>query len=170
MWFSSISNFHITHLHVDCKKLLCSKLFKLLCILPNLKSLRISSLSFFKLTSLSQEEAESVQLWSKNNKITKLVIDSIKEESDLEKMQFFINLVSRIEYLKVKCEHNFNIESIVRFILMKNIEKLLNLNLFCLWLPVANDDIIKQLQTMINLDSYKITRTTDRIYLQWRLQ
>jgi hypothetical protein len=174
IFFSFISNFHITHLDVNCNKLLYTKLIKLLGVLPNLQSLGILSLSSFKLKYLSQKETECIQLWSSNNKITKLVFKSFIEEIDREKIQFFIDFCPRMEYLEVKCENNFNIELILRYILMKNIDKFLHWNLFCLWVPIANDEIVKQLQAIINREKliwdYKTVRTTDKIYLQWKLK
>jgi hypothetical protein len=147
---------------------------KLLFILPNLTSLGILSLSSFKLKCLSPEETEFIKSWSNNNKITKLALNSVIEEIDFEKIQFFIDLCPQMEYLKVKCGGIFNMESIVRYIFMKNSGKFLYWNLFCLWVPIANDDTVKQLQAMINseklIDDYRITRTTDRVYLQWNLK
>jgi predicted glycosyltransferase involved in capsule biosynthesis len=147
---------------------LYSKFIQLLALLPNLKSLTILSLSSFKLKCLSQKIKE---IWPSDNQITKLVVESINEETDLEKIQYFIDLCPRMKYLKVKCENHFHMELIVRNILMKNINKCLDWNLFCLCIPIANDDMINQLQIMIDserlIDGFRLTRTTDRIYLQW---
>lgn len=122
-----------------------------------------------KLKDLSRKITE---FWPSNNQITKLVLESVNEEADLERIQHLIELCPRIEYLKVKCENNFNIELLLRYILTKNTGKYLNL--FCLCIPIATDTMINQLQIMINSENlihgYRLTRTTDRIYLQWNLK
>ena len=172
--FSFISTFQITHLIVDCKKCLYTKFLQLLCILPNLNSLGIFSLSFFKLKCSSPEETELIQLWSKKNKITKLELRSFIEQADLEKIQFFIDLCTQMKYLQVKCENTWNLESILRYILSKNITKFSYFDFFCLRVPITSDNMIKQLQTIINLEKlihdYTMTRTSDKIYLQWTLK
>ncbi len=152
-------------MEVDCKELSYPKFIKLLSLLPNLKSLGVLSLSSFEMKKASRKITES---WSNNNQVTKLVIESVSEESDLEKMQHFINLYPRIKSLRVKCENNFNIELLVRYILTKNTDKCCQL--FCLCIPIATDQMINQLRIMIDSEklshSYRLTRTTDRIYLQ----
>ncbi|CAF4496999.1 unnamed protein product [Rotaria sp. Silwood2] len=167
-------NIHITRLDVDCKKLSYTKFIQLLYMLPNLNSLGILSVSSFEVNFLSQQQIESILLWSKTNQIKKLIVESFIDENDFKKIQFFINLAPQIEYLQVKCESNFNIESIVRYILLQTIDEFLNFNLFCLCVRIANDIMIKQLENMINqeklIHDYKITRSTDRIYLQWELK
>jgi hypothetical protein len=141
--------------------------------LPNVNSLGISSLSSFKLKCLSQEETEFIQSWLRNNKITKLELNSFTGEIDLEIVQLFIDLCPRMESLQLKCEENFNVETIVRCIVMKNIDKFPYFHLFCLWVSFANNDMIKQLEASINFEKfiheYKITRTSEKIYLQWKL-
>jgi hypothetical protein len=116
------------------------------------------------------EETALIQSWSDNNKITKLELRSCIEKPDLEKIQFFIDLCTQMKYLQVKCENILNIESILRYILLKNIGKF---NLFYLWVPITSDSMIRQLQAIINLEklihNYKITRTSEKIYLQWTL-
>jgi len=165
--FSFFNTFQITHLIVDCKKLFYTKFIQLLCLLPNLNSLGIFSLSFFKLKYSTPEETVLIQSWSDNNKITKLELRSFIEKPDLEKIQFFIDLCTQMKYLQVKCENIFNIESILRYVLLKNIGKF---NLFCLWVPITSDSMIRQLQTIEKLiHNYKITRTSEKIYLQWTL-
>ena len=172
--FSFISKFQITHLDIDCQKMIYSKFIKLLSILPNVNFLGILSLSCFKLKCLSQEETEFVQSWTQNNKITKLKLKSFSAETDLQKVQFFIDHCPRMEYLELKCENNFNMEMIIRSVLMKNINKFLYFNSFCLWVLLANNNMIKQLEEIINLekfiDDYKITCTSEKIYLKWKLK
>ncbi|CAF3820229.1 unnamed protein product [Rotaria sordida] len=168
------TNLHLNRVDVDCKKLSYNKFIQLLHMLPNLNALKILSLSSFNINRLSQEQIESIQLWSRTNQITKLILENFIDQNDFEKIQFFINLVPQIEYLQVKCEKNFNIELIVQHILFKTIDKFLNFNLLCLYVKIANDIMIKQLQIMIDreklLHNYQITRSTDRIYLQWKLK
>ncbi|CAF1365215.1 unnamed protein product [Adineta steineri] len=161
--FSFISTFHITHLTIDCEKFAYIKFIQLLSMLPNLNSLKIMSLSYFKLKCAVNQSCLM------NNKIITLEFQSFIENIDLEKIQFFIDLCPHMKYLQVKCEHTFNIESILRYILLKNNTKF---NFFCLWVPITNDIMIKQLQIMINhekllIQHYEIKRTTDKIYLQW---
>ncbi|UJR15705.1 hypothetical protein I4U23_002640 [Adineta vaga] len=169
--FTYICTFQIIHLNVDCQKLSYPKLIQLIHKLSKLQSLRITSLSYFKLKDSLKQDVKFVQLWLEKNYITFLEIQSFMEENDLEKIQFFINLCSSMKSLQVRCKYIFNIPSILRHILSRNLNKFSSL---CLWVPVTNDNMIKQLQEIIHqekllMDEYAIKRTSDRIYLQWKL-
>ncbi|CAF0905417.1 unnamed protein product [Adineta ricciae] len=164
--FSFICKFSITHLHIDCQKLFYPKFIQLLQMLPNLKSLTITSLSYFKLKNI-----EYVQSQLDNNQIASVEIQSFMEENDLEKIQFFINLCPSMEFLQVKCKNIFNISSVLQCILSKNLAKFSYLSL---WLPLTNDKMIKELREIVNQEQllaheYRITRTSDRIYVQLKL-
>ena len=164
--FSFTCTFSITHLHIDCQKLFYPKFIQLLQMLPNLKALTITSLSYFKLKNI-----EYIQSQLDNNKIASVEIQSFMEENDLEKIQFFINLCPSMEFLQVKCKNIFNISSVLQCILSKNLSKFSHLSL---WLPLTNDKMIKELWEIVNQEQllahdYRITRTSDRIYVQWKL-
>ena len=88
-------------------------------------------------------------------------------------IRFLKNLNARLENLRSRCTADFNINILVGFVLINTKKLLFNFNSFCLWIPIVNDDMTKQLHVMIKLEhliqDYKITRTTDRIYLIWEL-
>ncbi|CAF3371633.1 unnamed protein product [Rotaria sp. Silwood1] len=167
-------NIHITRVDIDGKKLPYTKFIELLNMLPNLNSFEILSLSSFNVDHLFKQRIEPILFWSRTNQIKRLILESFIDENDLEKIQVFINHTFQIEYLQVKYESNYNIESVVQCILLKTINKFLKYNLICLCVNIANNIMIKQLQNMINreklLHDYRITRSTNRIYLEWQLK
>jgi hypothetical protein len=90
----------------------------------------------------------------------------------LEQVQFLIDLSPGMEYLQVRCASYIDFQLLLRFILMKNINKdILHLRSLCLCVSSADEKMIQELQTMIEteklLHDYSTKRILDKIYFQW---
>mgnify|MGYP001028117369 FL=1 len=150
--FSFLSRFYITTLYVNCKKLIFTKLIKLLSLLPNLDLFGVRYLSSFEPTN----QTESC---SNTNQITKLTVDNFIDECDLKKITYFIDLCPYLNYFQIKCENICSIQAILRYVL----SKLTYLNSLSFYIPIVTDDLIEQLKIMCNCE---IRRCTDRICLK----
>jgi len=157
----------ITHLIIKCRNIFIGALIELLHFLPKLDSLKICSLSLLKPRCLLKDEVESLRLISKKNNITKVNLERINE---LAEVQFLIDLCSRMQYFEVDCSSKIDIKLLVRFILMKTIRCISHLCTLCLSGTEANDEMVKKLQDMINLEQllydYTIKCIDDKIYIR----
>jgi hypothetical protein len=158
----------IAHLIIECQSIFVGAIIKLLRFLPNLDSLKVRSLSLLKPRCLSKEEVETLRSVSKNNKITKL---NLQRTDELAEIQFLIDLCPRMQYFEVDCSRIIDLNSLVRFILMKTTRCIPHLRTVCLCVTEANDKMVEQVQTMINLEKllhdYTTTYLPGKIYVQW---
>jgi len=140
----------------------CAKelLFNLILLLPNLRILKVLSLST---TEIAEKIINFYQSAMNNNRITKVIL---KKMNKLEEINFLIDLCQQMEYLEVKYNINIDIQSLVRCILTKHIHHLRSI---CLCNTLNDDKLVQQLVTMIGQeklpDDYTIERVLDRIYL-----
>jgi hypothetical protein len=137
--------------------------------LPNLSSLRVSSLSTLYEKSFVNQEKELRCFVSNNNKITKV---SLTKMTHLEEIQFLINLCPRMKYLEINHPQYIDLKLLTRFILMKISTEIPHLDSLCLFDPRANNDTVQLLRSMINIEKllhdYTINCTSDKIFLQWK--
>jgi hypothetical protein len=145
---------------------LCEVLFSFV----ELDSLQIWSLSLSQPRCLSEREAFVFALISKKNQIKKV---NLEKMTDIEEVNFLIELCPRMTYLKVNCIKNIDVELFVRSVLMKIMNKCNHqLGLLCFRVPVADDEMVRKLEKMINSEKlirdFTIERILDDIYLQWK--
>jgi hypothetical protein len=91
---------------------------------------------------------------------------------DTPEIYFLMVLCPYMEYLKVDCIKNMDIESFLRNIFNKiNHERNEYLRSLSFKVPAADARLIQKLKEMINsvklLANYKIQRESEDIYLQW---
>jgi hypothetical protein len=102
----------------------------------------------------------------KMNKLTKV---NIEQMVDLTRVDILINLCPQIECLQVKCRNYFELEPMLRLILMKKPSALSSI---CFGIAEADDSMIKTLQTIIHFEklliNYTIQRIDNRIVLNWQ--
>jgi hypothetical protein len=135
-------------------------LFNLILFLPNLRILKVLSLST---NEIAEKIINLYQSALNNNHITKV---NLKKMTKFEEIYFLIDLCQRMECLEVKYNINIDIQSLVRCILTKHIPHLRSI---CLCNTLNDDKLVQQLVTMIDeeklSDDYTIKRVLDRIYL-----
>jgi hypothetical protein len=141
-------------------------LAKLLNLLPNLDSLKVSSSLLVEGNSFPLHDAENLCI---HNKITK-----VWQWMEFVQLQFFVKTFPCMEYFEVNGIKDIDLEMAVRFILMKTVTHILHLHSLRLCVYNANDRMIHKLQNMIDseklLSNYMIKRLENVISLQWRLE
>ncbi|CAF3421173.1 unnamed protein product [Rotaria sp. Silwood2] len=144
-------------------------LIEILRLLPNLESLKVSSLSMLQSTILSFEDIKKYILISIINKITKVKLDKVTEKKQI---QFLINLCPRMQYFEVDCMSNADLSTFMTFILINQMTHIPNLCFLCLNVPNANENMIKNLAMTIELetiiDKFKIQRIGNKFFLYWK--
>ncbi|CAF1429446.1 unnamed protein product [Rotaria magnacalcarata] len=156
--------------HLEISKVCSNTFIEIINLLPKLDSLKISSLSLKQSNDLSTHETELLSLISNKNQITKVNLETI---TNIEEVNFFLELCPRIIYLKVDFINNIDMELFVRHILIKiNTKCNHQLRLLCFCKSAADDQTIKTLQTMIHSEKllldYTIKRIVNNIYLEWK--
>jgi hypothetical protein len=142
-------------------------------LLPNLDSLILSSLSLLQRTYLSSRDRKMIRLVSNKIKITKVKFEwrNQDQEAELAHIHFLIDLCPCMRYIEVKFQNGVDLNFLVRFILIKRIRYISHLCSLCILTVKANDEIVQNLQTMIDLeqllDDYTIKRIDNQIYLRW---
>ncbi|CAF4666810.1 unnamed protein product, partial [Rotaria sp. Silwood2] len=158
-----------THLNINNNNMSISMLIEILRLLPNLESLKVSSLSMLQSTILSFEDIKKYILISIINKITKVKLDKVTEKKQI---QFLINLCPRMQYFEVDCMSNADLSTFMTFILINQMTHIPNLCFLCLNVPNANENMIKNLAMTIELetiiDKFKIQRIGNKFFLYWK--
>jgi hypothetical protein len=160
-FISSLVN--ITSLHIEFNYFSIDILLQFFHLLPNLDSLTIVFTVLNQVRTLAQEQIDMIP---KMNKLTKV---NIEQMVDLTRVDILINLCPQIECLQVKCRNYFELESVLRLILMKKTSALSSIGF---GIAEADDSMIKTLQTIIHFEklliNYTIQRIDNRILLNWQ--
>ncbi|CAF4902542.1 unnamed protein product [Rotaria sp. Silwood1] len=176
-WYQSVINeinpiffaIRFTRLHINCNEIYTRTFVKLVQLLPNLESLKLSSFPFLQLNYLSDEDTQNLRSISIKNKITKV---SFKGMNDFEQVYFIIFLCTHMQYLEVRCTKHTNVDILLHFILLKSFTLTPHLRSLYFYVPNANEELIYKLQTPIYheklLNNYTIKRCGDNIHLQWK--
>ncbi|CAF4951081.1 unnamed protein product [Rotaria sp. Silwood1] len=166
----TFSAIRFTHLNINNNNISISMLIEILRLLPNLESLKLSSLSIIQSTTLSVEDTKQYLLVSVMNQITKVKLNKVTEKIQI---QFLINLCPRMQYLEVDCMSYTDLEMFMTFILINQITHIPDLYCLCLNVPNANDHMIKTIALTIELetiiDNYKIQRIGNKFFFHWKL-
>ncbi|CAF4306356.1 unnamed protein product [Rotaria socialis] len=149
----------ITDLDIKNNNLSIIQLSKILCLLPNLQSLSLSNTSLFH-----SKHNTTVNLSSRNNKITKLIIDDDDDEWDIKHIQFLLRLFPYLQYLEIGIDEN-NLDDILQYLLLKF------KSLFSLFLLNVNHEATKKIETFIKSENlihdYTIEHIRGGLYLWW---
>ncbi|CAF3413798.1 unnamed protein product [Rotaria socialis] len=172
IWKPIFDAIRFTHLNISNSINISVKvLIELLRLLPNLESLKISSLSMVQSKLLSITDTKEHLSLSFSNKITKVRIDKITEKSQI---QFIINLCPRMKYFDVDCILNIDLRMFISFLLTNQITRIPHLCFLCLNVPSATENTIQIITRTIELetfiDNYTIQRVENKIFLQWKLK
>jgi len=167
------SAFNVTqfyHLEITVINIFIGLLIQITDSLRELNSLQILTLSLDQPRELCDEELVILNSVKERSKISKVYLC---EMIDIEEVYFLMKLCPYMEYLRVDCVHNMDIESFLREIFKKikddNNDYLRSL---CFQIPAADDRLIQNLKQMIHseklLVDYTIRRELETIYLQWK--
>jgi hypothetical protein len=165
----ALSVTQINHLESPTRVSL-DELSEILSLLPEVETLKISSLSFSNPTCLSEKDIEFVFCLLIENHITKVFLKKMVQIADI----YFLSLISpRINHLQINFINYKHVESVVGFILTEIKTKtdcLLRVMCFCVATP--DDGMGKKLEKMIKkvnlLADFMIKHAMDKIYLQWK--
>ena len=156
--------------HLEIFEVSIYMFIQILNLLFKLDSIKVSTLPIIQSRSFSTNEKEMINLISQKNQIKKV---NLKMINTINEVSLILELCPRITYLKIDSINNIDIESFVRFILIK-IKTICNhqLRLLCFCISAADDKMVKNLQTMIDsrnlLLNYTIKRILNNIYLEWK--
>ncbi|CAF1618845.1 unnamed protein product [Rotaria sordida] len=118
----------LTKLVIECYKFSFIEIFQLLYLTPNLYALKLDHLFFSDINLNVIKENEVFQYVSNTNKI-KIVDFGVW--CSLNEIQLIVNLFSQLEYLKIGMNKK-EIQSIVRFLLLKTNDKTQHLFFLCI--------------------------------------
>jgi hypothetical protein len=162
---------HFTYLNIHCNYTSISMLIKIIHLLPNINSLKVSSLPMLQLSNLSVKDTIDHLAVSTKNKITKVKLDKITE---MEQIHFLINLCPRMQYFEMDCMTSMNLEMVMTSVLKQWTTYMPNLSFLCFIIPNANEKMIQNLSKTIDfetlLGNYTIQRVGDKIFLRWKSQ
>ncbi|CAF1283178.1 unnamed protein product [Adineta steineri] len=168
---SAVKAIQFTHLDIDNDNLTIKMLLDILHMLPNIESLKLSSIPIFPLESLSIEDIKNNLPVSAINKITQVKLGQVTED-DEEEIEFFINLCPHIEYLEVECMSDTDVPLLMKFIMNQRI-RIPKLCYLCFINPIADDNMVRSLAMTIDSetvnDNYTIQRSGDKISVHWKL-
>ncbi|CAF1540473.1 unnamed protein product [Adineta ricciae] len=133
------------------------KLIQILNLLPKLIALKISSLSTTQAKSLSNDELEILKKISKENQITKIYLEQMNH---IEEICFLLTYCPQMTYLKIGTIGSLDIDLFLRIILLKISDHPLQFLSFAM--PLADDETVKQLQTMIDFEKLLFDYTISR--------
>lgn len=169
-WFKTLSiDQYINHIltvtkiyHLEIQdEISFNKLSQILCLLPELDSLHIGSVSFSKPKSLSK---------ATQNQITKVCLDDLNL---IEEIDIFMDLFGRMNHLQINSMDYTSIELILRFISLKMMNKSdHSLRLLCFCVAIADDQMVKNIEKIISFEKlildFNVKRVMDKIYVRWK--
>lgn len=146
------------HLNIHYLTISEEMLLKIMHQLPNLVSLKISSLQVHPPGSPS----------STKNKITKVYH---KNTTAMEQLYFLLNHCSRMEHFQIDLSPTIDLNSVIRHIFRKDSTCAPELRSVCLCVPNASEITTHQIQNCIEsenlVSNYMIKRCGDYIHLHW---
>ncbi|CAF3852374.1 unnamed protein product [Adineta steineri] len=101
---------------------------ELLSSMPNLRTLTLKTMAFFKQNKITLQRNEKLQLVSKTNNITNF---TFLDPCALNRVEIFVMLFPHLQYFKISNSMGAT-ESILRFLLYKTNENTRNLKLLCI--------------------------------------
>ncbi|CAF1226175.1 unnamed protein product [Adineta steineri] len=160
----------IYHLEICEEDFFIGAIIEIMNLLPDLDSLKLSSIKLPTTTLLSIEEREEINFIVDNNEITKVYLEKMNKFHDV---LFLIDLFPELKYLQIGCTSDIDINLFLQIILMKiNNKTDSNLHLLAISIPTADDSVMERIQNIIDskslLFNYTIKRTCDTIFLQMK--
>ncbi|CAF0997080.1 unnamed protein product [Adineta steineri] len=167
-----ILNFtQIYHLDIE-QNISIARLMQIIHLLPDLISLKINDLSFYESSILRLACQESLKI-SALKHASNIKYVCLEKTCTMEDILFLISFCRHMEYLNIEGVENMNIQSFLSDILNKmNQYHYEYLHTLCIYITIADNQMIKQLEQMIDdenfLLDYTIHRQLYNIYLKWK--
>jgi hypothetical protein len=143
-------------------------LVKMIQLLPNLDSLKVSSLQRTRPDCSSDNLAKMRFPTPTNNKITKVCHENT---ADIGQVDFLLFLCLCMQHFQIHVSETMDLDSLLRLILIKAGTSVRQLRSLCLCVPNASEVITHQLQNLIEsetlLFNYMIKRSGNNILLKW---
>ncbi|CAF4992890.1 unnamed protein product [Rotaria sp. Silwood1] len=156
-----------TRLKISCEAIPIGMFVRIIHLLSNLDSLKVSSLSCIESDWLVKSDGETSFSTSINSKITNVNLD---EMINLEQVHFLLHLCPCIQYFQVNISKHMNLKMLVRFILIQASTYNFDLRFLCLSIQNANEDMVRKLQKLIDteklLSNYMIKCIGNHILLK----
>ncbi|CAF2103335.1 unnamed protein product [Rotaria magnacalcarata] len=159
----------IYHLEINAQ-IFSGKLMKILRLLPEVNTLKISSLSISQSESLFNEDIEFLDFLSNEKQITKICFKNMK---DMNQIQMLALICSHVSHLEINCI-NYKHAELLTGLILTQIQSVSNslLRLLCFRIREAHDDMILELEKMIDTENlrfdFTIKHLMDKIYIQWK--
>ncbi|CAF1179198.1 unnamed protein product [Adineta steineri] len=167
---SAFKAIQFTHLNIDNKRITINMLLDILCLLPNIESLKLLSIPILQLESLSIEDTKNQLSVLAINKITKVRLGQVTEEQEI---QFFIDLCPHMQYLEVDCMLDTDVPLLMKLILINRMTRIPDLCYLCFIIPMADENMVRTLAKIIDsetvIDNYSIKRSGNKISVHWKL-
>ncbi len=143
-------------------------LVKMIQLLPNLDSLKLSSLQLNQPDFFGDKLAEMPFPTPINNKITKVCHENT---TDIGQVDFLLSLCLCMQHFQIHVSETMDLDSLLQLIIIKAGTSVPQLRSLCLCIPNASDSITHQLQNLIEsktlLFNYMIKRSGNNILLKW---
>jgi hypothetical protein len=158
-----------THLNINVKEISTEILVQIVKLLPNLDSLKVSSLKIIQPVCSNIDLTDIHLLSSMSNKITKVCLENT---NDMEQVDFLFYLCLGVQHLQVHVLEDMDLDMFLSSIFIKAHTSVPWLKSLCLRVTHINDDIIPHIQDIIKAKSlfsnYMIKRSGNHIFLKWR--
>lgn len=165
-FISIFSRIPITYLEIDCARIPLLICLKLIGLLPELQTLKISSLALAEAKRLSIERWKTIHAIAYQNKIHRVILEKMH---DFGEIQFLTILCPSIEFLHISPIDEINLNLLIPLIQTKQSNQQL-FNLTILSLETTNE-IIEHFQNLlrerVHLHHCRIQYMDKRIYFQW---
>ena len=157
-----------THLNINVKEISTAILVQIIKLLPNLDSLKVSSLKMIQPTCSNVDFIDMYLHSLMSNKITKVCLENT---TNMEQVDFLFYLCRGVQHFQVHVPEDMDLDMFLLSIVIKAATFVPWLKSLCLRIPHINDDIIRHIQNLIQektlLSSYILKRSGNRIFLQW---
>jgi hypothetical protein len=157
-----------THLNIDYLMISNEMLVKMIQLLPNLDSLKLSSLQLNQPDCSSDNLVEMCFRTPINNKITKVCHENT---THLSQVDFLLSLCLCMQHFQIHVSETMDLDSLLQLIIIKAGTSVPQLRSLCLCIPNASDGITHQLESLIEserlLSQYLIKRSGNNILLKW---
>ena len=157
-----------THLNINVKDMSTEILVQIIKSLPNLDSLKVSSLKIIQPVFSNIDFTDMCLLSPISNKITKVCLENT---TNMEQVGFLFYLCRGIQHFQVHIPEDMDRDMFLSSIFIKINTSVPRLKSLCLRIPHMNDDIIPHIQHLIKvkplLSSYVMKRSGNHVFLKW---
>ncbi|CAF3679157.1 unnamed protein product [Rotaria sordida] len=155
----------LSTLSLDYHHLSFKKVIELLGSTPRLHTLKLNSISLFRLDPASIQQNPIFSIVSITNTIKNVTIN---QNITLEKLELLINLVPRLEYLTINLNEQ-DLKYVTRFLLSNRDKNTRHLSLLCI--SKHHKHMVENMRLLIQkeklLDDFTIKGINRRVYLWW---